>query len=75
MFSIFTTLMTAIMKNGLMMLWKFEDLGDNKTKVTWGFRSNMKKPFGGYLALFFKGSIEKNFNKGIDNLVKYTNGE
>jgi effector-binding domain-containing protein len=49
--------------------YKFEKLGDNKIKVTWGFDSDMDTPIlGGYISFFMGFVIEAQYEQGLKTL-------
>lgn len=51
--------------------YKFEKVENGKTKVTWGFDSDIDIPiFGGYLCLMMSPMIEKEYVKGLESLKK-----
>lgn len=51
--------------------YKFESTEKGKTKVTWGFNSDIDIPiFGGYLCLMMGPMIEKEYVKGLESLKK-----
>lgn len=51
--------------------FKFEKMGENKTKVTWGFDSDMDIPIvGGYIVMAMGGVIEDQYLKGLENLKR-----
>jgi len=51
--------------------FKFEKLGENKTKVIWGFDSDMDIPIiGGYIVMAMGGIIEDQYMKGLENLKR-----
>lgn len=53
--------------------YKFDVVEKGKTKVTWGFNSDVDIPiFGGYLCLLMEPMIEKEFLKGLESLKKLT---
>ncbi|MCB0702033.1 MAG: SRPBCC family protein [Candidatus Kapaibacterium sp.] len=51
--------------------YKFEEIEPGKTKVTWGFNSDIEIPiFGGYLAMMMGPMVEKEYVKGLESLKK-----
>ncbi len=49
--------------------YKFEKVENGKTKVSWGFDSDVDIPiFGGYLCLMMEPMIEKEYIKGLESL-------
>jgi effector-binding domain-containing protein len=49
--------------------YKFEVVEKGKTKVTWGFESEIDIPiFGGYLCLMMGPMVEKEYVKGLESL-------
>ncbi|MFA7325657.1 MAG: SRPBCC family protein [Candidatus Kapaibacterium sp.] len=51
--------------------YKFDVMDNGKTKVTWGFNSDVDIPiFGGYLCLLIELKIEKDYVKGLESLKK-----
>ncbi len=55
--------------------YKFETIEKGKTKVTWGFDSEIDIPiFGGYLCLMMGPMVEKEYIKGLENLKKLSEG-
>lgn len=49
--------------------FKFEKIANNKTKVTWGFQSDVDIPvLGGYLTIMMTPIIEKEYIKGLKKL-------
>jgi len=55
--------------------YKFEEIEDGKTKVTWGFHSDIDIPImGGYLLAMMGPMIEEEYMKGLENLKKLSEG-
>lgn len=51
--------------------FKFEKVDNNKTKVTWGFNSDVDIPIlGGYLCLIMGPIVEAQYDQGLQNLKK-----
>lgn len=49
--------------------YKFEEIEKGKTKVTWGFHSDIDIPImGGYLAAIMEPMIEEEYEKGLKSL-------
>ncbi len=52
--------------------WKLQDLGNGQTKAVWTFNTHMGFPFNGLMMAMGMGkSLEKDFDKGLDNLKNY----
>ncbi len=50
--------------------WTLEPVGDS-TRVTWTFTADAPYPFGRLFLNLMKGSLRKDFEKGMDNLARY----
>lgn len=51
--------------------FQFDEITKNKTKVTWSFISDIDIPiFGGYIVAIMSGAVEKEYDKGLQNLKK-----
>ena len=55
--------------------YKFEEIEEGKTKVTWGFYSDVDFPImGGYIAAMMGPKIEEDFEEGLISLKKLSEG-
>lgn len=53
-------------------VWKVEDAGNGKSKATWGFTTKLSYPMNGIMMLMgMRKMLEKDFDKGLDNLKTY----
>lgn len=53
------------------LVWHDMSFADGKTKLTWGFEQKAQFPVGRIIMALMKGSLQKDYDKGLANLKKH----